>query len=495
MPPPDHYGNMLLPVQPAGADEAPGDPLLDVLLSFFKAVINADAGAAWASVGVGKETDDPVLHTFAHDPNKGSFDKSKTPALYLYRASNDPSDWIAQDYFVRKSTLVLYWVPPEVISQQKRMRMTAFMNVIQSVLDNTLEPVARHPAWVVASDTDPRSALDGTLLWRYADIWQLDMGRSEWADILIQVDATGMGGAPPTKFLAVKTSITLGERNQGELPEDQDVHDVDVTLQTAASDITFGALDYLEFDFKLSVASVSPATGSSAGGTTLVLLGTGFKVDPPSITIDGVECTDVDVSAPGALTCVTPPGNALAGALDVVITNPDGDSATVAAAFTYVDPVSVDLSTWSLLNFTRTGTYPVFTFLETAANSFHDVFVSGSPAPIPGATSIRMTAKLSMVNGRQWFWLNVTPVLHPDEYVYFNITGGVHGTITSGVKDVSMTSLGGGVWQVQATFSTDQNPYQWVSSFGTDIADNNGPFLGDVTKGVTVQSLIIEKLA
>lgn len=339
---PDNYGNLLIPAQAAGTDEAPGDPLLDVLLDFFKAVLNAQAGAAYRSIGIGKETSTVVDYTFAHDPEKGYFDKTKTPALYLYRAYNNPSEWIAQDYYVRSSQLVLLWVPPEVHSQKQRMRLMPFGNAIQSMLDNVLEPTARDPSWVVASDTDPRAALWGSLLWRYAKIWGLDMGRSEWTTIVIPTDMTGMGNdAQPPRFPAVKTTIDLMERNQGELPEDQDMHDADVTLQTAVTDATFGPLDYLVFDFALSVASVSPSTGSQAGGTTLVILGTGFKVDPPTITVGGVDCTDVDVSAPGALTCKTPPGNPFAGALDVVVTNPTGDSVTAAAAFTYSADVNL----------------------------------------------------------------------------------------------------------------------------------------------------------
>jgi hypothetical protein len=486
---PDHYGNLLIPVQPASDKEAPGDPLLDVLLSFFEAVLNADAGGAWKSVGVGPETSGPVVHKFAWDPVKQAFDKSKTPALYLFREFNNPSEWIAHDYYIRHSQLVLYWVPPVVAQQEKRGRMTAFANAIQSVLDNTLEPAARHPAWQVASDTDPLTSLYGSLLWRYANLWKLDIGRSEWTEIVIPTDMTGMPpGTTPPKFPAVRTTILVGERNEGTVPEDFDTFTLDGTIQTAVTSDE-GVLDYLDFDFTLGIASVSPATGSSAGGTTLVVLGTGFDADA-AVTVSGVACTDVSVSAPGALTCRTPPGSPLLGALDVVVTNPDGDAATAVDAFTYVTPPSIDLGTWTLNNTTRTGTYPTYTFLETAVSNFHGAF---SPStPISGATSVRVTARVQMV-GRQWFWLNITPLGNPDEYAYFDLTNGVFGYISPGVSAVGITNLGAGLWEVTATFDLLSSPFSWVASFGLDTANNQGTYLGDITKGCVISYLLAEQ--
>jgi hypothetical protein len=54
-----------------------------------------------------------------------------------------------------------------------------------------------------------------------------------------------------------------------------------------------------------------------------------------SVTIGGVPATQVDVLASGDLKATTPPRDA--GPASIVVTNPDGRSATLAVGFTYVN--------------------------------------------------------------------------------------------------------------------------------------------------------------
>jgi plastocyanin len=93
-----------------------------------------------------------------------------------------------------------------------------------------------------------------------------------------------------------------------------------------------------------SVTSISPNTGSTAGGTVVNITGTGFQTGA-TVTIGGISATDVSVVNSTSITAKTPLGPASEQAglpRDVVVTNPDGTTATLMRGFTYfVPPLSV----------------------------------------------------------------------------------------------------------------------------------------------------------
>ncbi|MCI0342026.1 MAG: IPT/TIG domain-containing protein [Planctomycetales bacterium] len=85
-----------------------------------------------------------------------------------------------------------------------------------------------------------------------------------------------------------------------------------------------------------TLASVSPASGPTAGGQLVTLSGTGFQTGA-SVTFGGTAATSVTVLSAGTLTCVTP-ATGTPGAVSVTITNPDTQSATLTGGYTYVAP-------------------------------------------------------------------------------------------------------------------------------------------------------------
>jgi len=93
-----------------------------------------------------------------------------------------------------------------------------------------------------------------------------------------------------------------------------------------------------------SVTSITPNTGSTAGGTVVNISGTGFQTGA-TVTIGGIAATNVSVVSSTSITAKTPLGPATQQASlprDVVVTNPDGTSATLTAGFTYfVPPLSI----------------------------------------------------------------------------------------------------------------------------------------------------------
>jgi hypothetical protein len=87
-----------------------------------------------------------------------------------------------------------------------------------------------------------------------------------------------------------------------------------------------------------AITSVTPASGPAAGGTSLTIRGSNFTAGA-AVTVGGVSAASVTVVNSGTITAVTPAG--AGGAAPVTVTNADGQSATLAAAFTYVPAPAV----------------------------------------------------------------------------------------------------------------------------------------------------------
>ncbi|MFL6212262.1 MAG: IPT/TIG domain-containing protein [Blastocatellia bacterium] len=83
------------------------------------------------------------------------------------------------------------------------------------------------------------------------------------------------------------------------------------------------------------IARVSPDNGQTAGGTSVTITGTNF-VTGATVLIGGASAANVVVNSSTTISAKTP--SHAAGAADVVVTNPDGQSATLAAGFTYQAP-------------------------------------------------------------------------------------------------------------------------------------------------------------
>ncbi len=81
-----------------------------------------------------------------------------------------------------------------------------------------------------------------------------------------------------------------------------------------------------------SLLSVTPNIGVPGGGLVITLGGLAFRPGA-TVTFGGVAATGVVVNGPTSITC-TNPAHA-AGAVDVAVTNPDGQSSTLVSGFTY----------------------------------------------------------------------------------------------------------------------------------------------------------------
>ncbi|MFS8130858.1 MAG: beta strand repeat-containing protein [Candidatus Dojkabacteria bacterium] len=85
------------------------------------------------------------------------------------------------------------------------------------------------------------------------------------------------------------------------------------------------------------ITSINPAFAAEAGGTQIVITGTGF-IDTPTITFGGVSATSVTFVSSTTLNVVAP-AHAL-GNVDIVIANPDGTSSTFTNGIQYIVALS-----------------------------------------------------------------------------------------------------------------------------------------------------------
>ena len=153
----DTFGALALPVAGTGEprSEAIGDPCLDVLASFFKAVINASAGAAWAVLQP-KTSVLAANKAFTHNPEERALNARDLPALYLYRAPGEYED-TSIGYHAHTGALVLRWIYPRAPQEEQRQR-DPFANAVAKVIAAAIR-AGRHSSWVVDSDLEDVDAI------------------------------------------------------------------------------------------------------------------------------------------------------------------------------------------------------------------------------------------------------------------------------------------------------------------------------------------------
>ncbi|MBE2285889.1 MAG: IPT/TIG domain-containing protein [Prosthecobacter sp.] len=116
-----------------------------------------------------------------------------------------------------------------------------------------------------------------------------------------------------------------------------------------------------------TVASITPASGPTSGGTSVTITGTNFT-GATGVTIGGAAATSVTVVNATTITAITPPGSA--GPASVVVTTPSGSN-SANSLFTYVASPTPSVS---VLGLTKTRHHD-----QTAAGTtlLHDYSMHG----------------------------------------------------------------------------------------------------------------------
>jgi hypothetical protein len=137
-----------------------------------------------------------------------------------------------------------------------------------------------------------------------------------------------LGPVPPGHYRARATKAGYDATADVDLGYVERSRSVDFELTDAAS---IGAI---------SIAGVEPNTGSTGGGTTVKVSGSGFRAGTV-VTIGGEQQSAFVGTS--TVIWVTTTARA-AGSADVVVTSPDGTSAALAGGFAYVAAQSFDFN-------------------------------------------------------------------------------------------------------------------------------------------------------
>jgi hypothetical protein len=129
--------------------------------------------------------------------------------------------------------------------------------------------------------------------------------------------ASGVGFASSTSLIALTPAHIAGLVNVV-------VTNPDTQTGTGSSLFTYTAAPML--------SAISPTNGAVAGGTTVTISGASF-VSGATVTIGGTAATGVVFVSATSLTATTPAH--VPGVVDVIVTNPDGQSVTGMNLFTY----------------------------------------------------------------------------------------------------------------------------------------------------------------
>ena len=147
-----------------------------------------------------------------------------------------------------------------------------------------------------------------------------------------------------------------------------------------------------------TVTSASPNNGTTGGGTTVTVSGTNF-VAGATVTFGGTPGTGVQVVSPTQITAVTPAKSV--GAVAVVVTNPDGQTGTLASGFTYAQAAAPSVSSVSPKEGPLAGgtvvTISGSGFLNGATVTFGGT--AGTNLTVTSTTSITVTAPAKTTSG------------------------------------------------------------------------------------------------
>jgi len=263
------------------------------------------------------------------------------------------------------------------------------------------------------------------------------------------VEAVHFGGVPATAFFVNSpTSLTVI------VPPAVGPGTVDLTVTTADEQSAVVPADAYTYASGATnagpvVQTVTPATGTIAGGTTLVIHGVNFFGLAPtgSVQLGGVDVASFSVNSAGTEIVATTPATPSPRSVDVVVTNSLASSATTAAdVFSYtpdslnapviasVSPASGDVSGGTAITVTGTGFtnaslvtiggQPITSF--TVSGDGTELSFASPVAATPGTVTIAVTT-----SGGQ------SDVSVNDSFTYLTDPGAPGRAVVTGVNPIT----------------------------------------------------------
>ncbi len=177
--------------------------------------------------------------------------------------------------------------------------------------------------------------------------------------------------------------------------------DVVVTNSDSETGTLSGGYTYTTSNPAPAVTSIAPPSGTTAGGTPVTIMGTGFLAGA-SVTLGGTAATGVSVGSSTSITATTPAHTA--GAVDVVVTNSDSQTGTLSGyTYTTSNPAPAVTSIAPPSGTTAGGT-PV-TIMGTGFLAGASVTLGGTAATgVSVGSSTSITATSRRTQRERWMW-------------------------------------------------------------------------------------------
>ena len=126
---------------------------------------------------------------------------------------------------------------------------------------------------------------------------------------------------------AVSIAITENPHNQSAVLPGGFTYTTSSTTSTASTSSTSSSSST-----SIGVSGASPTAGPTSGGTVVTITGTGFQAGA-SVAFGASSSTAVTVASSTEINAISPAGSS--GTVAISVTNPDGQSASLPASFTY----------------------------------------------------------------------------------------------------------------------------------------------------------------
>ncbi|MGH7019824.1 MAG: IPT/TIG domain-containing protein [Brevundimonas sp.] len=219
----------------------------------------------------------------------------------------------------------------------------------------------------------------------------------------VTISGTNLSGVTAVTFGATAASdFTVNSATQITATAPAGSGTVDVRVTTAGGTSATSAADQFTYLPAPTVTSISPTSGPSTGGTSVIITGTNFS-GVTAVTFGGTAASSLTYNGPTQITATAPAGT---GTVDVRVTTGGGTSATSAAdQFTYdgaptvtsISPTSGPSTGGTSVTITGTNLSgaTAVTFGATAASGFTvnsaTQITATAPAGSAGTVDVRVT--------------------------------------------------------------------------------------------------------
>lgn len=332
-----YYGGVDFPLTSSTANSLlrDADPAVFYALEFFAQIITTHLGdrlLAEAAAAGATDITVAVAESMPIDPQQFLTEEHfRFPLLALNRESTSYKYLTKRRLAIHKLKLS-YVLPPLKASQAERL--LPILHAVGLLIDQKAAQ-GKDPAYTPSTPTGTA----GEFVWSgtRAGIAKVDVKESTVGAYQISNDLF---------FPAIVTSLEMWEIADSDSNDGQyqtfDGADIDINLRQESDGTILDLPELVEQNtYKAPTAtSLLPTSGSTAGGTSVTIRGTNFRVNTrPVVLFDGAAADSVTVVDDTTITCLTPPHAAYPSfAADVMVIAADGQVATLEDAFTFNQP-------------------------------------------------------------------------------------------------------------------------------------------------------------